>query len=803
MGNKSSKKKAKALDVASDKKSASPEEQRKSARQKQLQIVDAGTPSASDADFNIKVGNRWYAVHNAIGMGGFSQVFIGVDVITKKRVALKILGAHEKNKGDKKTQLSQAQKEIKAMKIFDHPNVVRLLGYDLRCNVNGNESIVIIQQLCPKGELFDYLMHTKQFTPPAAKALFKQLMSGLKHMHDRGIAHRDLKPENLLFDRDYNLKLVDFGFAFAFEKRGEKRTMQTELGTKGYMAPEVLANKQAYTKKCDIFSAGVIFFIMLAGFPPFQHANKDDWWFNKLMKRNYPLFWKAHERTAKFEKQAKHLLIKMMAPKEKDRYDTDEVLAHDYLSTGAMNKGELRAEMERRKEIINHSSDDNRAAFQTLLEANLDNLVEKEGYGVLLRSLITNKFVDSLKAVGNEEYGENQKFKSAVQHLTTKLKAVAGDFDTPDTVVAEIEERVGSLSDERAIEIAEILRTRDIERLKALGDVTEKDGEGGGATPAEKRVFPPKICEALIKRVKETQIGSVDDWDKVHRALDYEDSEVSLPRFTPHDNGLECYRTKVGFGILAYMMLQVSKKLYGSLTIDIGTAEIILELGRAKQFEMPKLIPKSKETQDKMTNGFSEDAEIGEEELKWGKLQVDMELKISVSLKYAEEQNANVLVIKNLSKGFARRAGFLAVEQLKASDFLGKIYIDHIGLNAEVLGEDEIFSQKLEQWTLVQTAEYEAIRLTPDANEEGKIEVQKADGTRLWILEKELIQSKAADDNVKQEEEVKQECDNVKQQEEEVKAAVDDLEEEEEDAEIWRKNAAPWNLDEDSMKYAG
>eukprot|EP00493_Phyllostaurus_siculus_P026790 UN27136 len=132
---------------------------------------------------------------------------------------------------------------------------------------------------------------------------------------------------------------------------------------------------------------------MLAGFPPFQHANKDDWWFNKLMKRNYPLFWKAHERTAKFEKQAKHLLIKMMAPKEKDRYDTDEVLAHDYLSTGAMNKGELRAEMERRKEIINHSSDDNRAAFQTLLEANLDNLVEKEGYGVLLRSLITNKFV--------------------------------------------------------------------------------------------------------------------------------------------------------------------------------------------------------------------------------------------------------------------------------------------------------------------------------------------------------------------------------------------------------------------------
>jgi len=100
--------------------------------------------------------------------------------------------------------------------------------------------------------------------------------------------------------------------------------------------------------------------------------------------------------------------------------------------------------------------------------------------------------------------------------------------------------------------------------LKDLGDVTENDGESGGATPAEKRVFPPKICEALIKRVKETQIGSVDDWYKVTRALEYEDTEVSLPRFTPHDNGVECYRTRVGFGILAYMMLQVSKKIVRS-----------------------------------------------------------------------------------------------------------------------------------------------------------------------------------------------------------------------------------------------
>jgi len=218
---------------------------------------------------------------SVLGVGGFSEVCKGVDKETRKRVALKIMYSDkQRSSSELKQQLIQVQKEIKAMKQLSHTNLIRLLGYDLKCEVKGRKAIVMVQQLAPKGELFDYLMYTKKFKEPEANALFKQLIAGLQAMHKAGIAHRDLKPENVLFDNQFNLKLADFGFAYVFQKgEGAKTAMRTELGTKGYMAPEIIQNKK-YTEKADIFAAGVILFIMLAGFPPY-HAR----WLPPIPKR--------------------------------------------------------------------------------------------------------------------------------------------------------------------------------------------------------------------------------------------------------------------------------------------------------------------------------------------------------------------------------------------------------------------------------------------------------------------------------------------------------------------------------------
>merc|ERR1719510_2417439 len=289
---------------------------------------------------NIQVGNRTYDLGDILGVGGFSEVRKGVDQETRKRVALKIM--YQDGQGqDLKSQLFQVQQEIKAMKKLNHPNLIRLLGYDLKCKVGDRKAIVMVQQLAPKGELFDYLMYTKKFDEHQANALFKQLIAGLEAMHKKGIAHRDLKPENVLFDNQFNLKLADFGFAYVFQKgEGPKTSMRTELGTKGYMAPEIINNKK-YTEKVDIFAAGVILFIMLAGFPPFQNANEKDWWFDKITKKKYKLFWMAHERTANFSKTAKDLLVHMLAAKQSDRFDVHQVQQHPFWNLPCPDKNEL------------------------------------------------------------------------------------------------------------------------------------------------------------------------------------------------------------------------------------------------------------------------------------------------------------------------------------------------------------------------------------------------------------------------------------------------------------------------------
>merc|ERR1719411_1125530 len=117
---------------------------------------------------------------------------------------------------------------------------------------------------------------------PLARWFFKQMLAGLEYCHNKGVAHRDLKPENCLLGDGFLIKLVDFGFATVFKgESGMEQKMLTALGTPGYAAPKILKRKK-YTKNVDIFSLGVILFITIPGFPPFQEAKPDnDWWFHK------------------------------------------------------------------------------------------------------------------------------------------------------------------------------------------------------------------------------------------------------------------------------------------------------------------------------------------------------------------------------------------------------------------------------------------------------------------------------------------------------------------------------------------
>lgn len=147
------------------------------------------------------------------------------------------------------------------------------------------------------------------------------MMNGLHYMHLKGYAHRDIKPENIILTHDFILKIADFGFSCMLKGRDGKGVLHTKLGTEGYMAPEVITKNYEGTR-ADIFSAGVILFIMYAGHPPFERSSSSDPYYQLLIQKNYSLFWKAHTRKRAvdfFKPEFRDLFIKMCAHDPKER----------------------------------------------------------------------------------------------------------------------------------------------------------------------------------------------------------------------------------------------------------------------------------------------------------------------------------------------------------------------------------------------------------------------------------------------------------------------------------------------------
>jgi len=305
-----------------------------------------------------------YLVGETIGKGATSKVKLGRDVTNKRNVAIKILTADSKA-----FDMDELRKEIDVLKALDHKNIIRM--YDCFENVlfpgsgKNSSTVVMVLELATKGELFDFFMHTGRFEAPLARWFFKQMCDGIEYCHSkpRCIAHRDLKPENVLLGDGYLVKLVDFGFARTFKNDvGHTQKMSTALGTPGYAAPEILA-RQKYTANVDIFSLGVILFICIAGFPPFQEAKSNDWWFDKIMKKKFSLFWKAHERTHKFSDDEKDLLLRMLAHKPSDRITWEEIRKHPWVTDqsngGTLTQEQAEERLRKRKQKVDKEKYEN------------------------------------------------------------------------------------------------------------------------------------------------------------------------------------------------------------------------------------------------------------------------------------------------------------------------------------------------------------------------------------------------------------------------------------------------------------
>eukprot|EP01135_Chromosphaera_perkinsii_P012301 Nk52_evm38s2630 gene=Nk52_evmTU38s2630 len=207
-----------------------------------------------------------YDIESTLGKGHFAVVKLARHVFTGERVAVKIL---DKTKLDAQTQ-QHLMEEVRIMKILSHPNVVRL--YEV---VDTPTKVYMIMEYAAGGDLFDYIVHAKGLAEDIAKAIFAQIIRGISYCHENHVVHRDLKPENILFcDIGMEkIKITDFGFG-TNHKEGEK--LLTACGSLAYSAPEILIEDEYDGRAVDIWSLGVILYMLVVGRFPFNDANPSE-----------------------------------------------------------------------------------------------------------------------------------------------------------------------------------------------------------------------------------------------------------------------------------------------------------------------------------------------------------------------------------------------------------------------------------------------------------------------------------------------------------------------------------------------
>jgi len=222
--------------------------------------------------------------------------------------------------------LERFQQEIALMKMMDHPNIIKL--YE---SFEDHRNIYLVMELCAGGELFDKIIESGHFTEVQAATLMQQIVRAIYYMHENQVCHRDLKPENFLFltkdpiEKNW-IKIIDFGLSCKFEPG---QVLTTKAGTPYYVAPQVLAGK--YDQLSDMWSIGVIMYVMLCGYPPF-FGETDAEVLAKVRLGNFS-FNAADWRN--ISEDAKNLIRMLLKMNPRDRYTAEQALNHDWINKKA------------------------------------------------------------------------------------------------------------------------------------------------------------------------------------------------------------------------------------------------------------------------------------------------------------------------------------------------------------------------------------------------------------------------------------------------------------------------------------
>ena len=261
-----------------------------------------------------------YIKKKLLGSGAFGEVWLAHHKDLDRDFAMKII----KKRKSKPNEEREILNEIEILKKLDHPKILKIIDFYSKL-----KKYYIITEYCPEGELFNEIIKVGRFDEGQTAFIINQILKAISYCHRNQIIHRDIKPENIMITkREKNgclqVKLIDFGTAKIFE-RGQSENRY--VGSSYYMAPEVL--KRKYDEKCDLWSIGVIFYILLTGRPPFD-GNDDEEILKNVEKGVYD---KTSYPFPSLSALAKDLINKLLQYDPKKRISAEEALEHQWFKT--------------------------------------------------------------------------------------------------------------------------------------------------------------------------------------------------------------------------------------------------------------------------------------------------------------------------------------------------------------------------------------------------------------------------------------------------------------------------------------
>jgi len=216
---------------------------------------DSNNPELSIAS----IGN--YVFQKTVGEGNFAKVKLAKHKLTGVEVAIKII---DKTRIDEK-KLGKLYREVKIMKFLNHPNIVKLFEV-----IETKNTLFLVMEYSSGGELYDYLVVHGRMKEKEARVKFRQILSAVNYCHNKRVIHRDLKAENLLLDANFDIKIADFGFSNYYDPESK---LDTFCGSPPYAAPELFQGKRYTGPEVDIWSLGVILYVLTTGCLPFDGKN--------------------------------------------------------------------------------------------------------------------------------------------------------------------------------------------------------------------------------------------------------------------------------------------------------------------------------------------------------------------------------------------------------------------------------------------------------------------------------------------------------------------------------------------------